>query len=134
METIFENGSFIDYAGKEHKYTIAGVVIAYKEGEAGIYYPDPVGDWYDFEDDVYKMISIGISICNPLDKYDGKIGQLRAEGRAKKHMQRVVAFNKGGMCSEDAVAFFVNQTARALESNPGLFIAGYNAAAKKYAH
>ena len=153
MNTIFEHGEFTDYAGQTHKFTVAGIIITpdtnidlYKEE-----FDEDYIDWHrdvDEEDlicwgepvgDVAKVISIGISICNPLDTYNEKRGFLQSEGRAKKYAfldgdpnQRIIAVNKSGMANEETVKFFVHQTAEALSKNPGLFIKGYNGAAKKH--
>ncbi len=143
METKFVQGSFKDFRGFEHKFVIAGVIKSFDDTEENksillINRDDYIGSYSG--PSVYKVLSIGISICNPGngtteypgDTFSEKRGKLQAEGRANKYMDRLVSFTKGGMLSEDVVDFFLTQTANNLVKNPGLFIKGYNAAAKKY--
>lgn len=152
MNTIFKSGAFVDYQGKEHKFVVAGLVASFKDDELSLeryiesnFVYDDLGDVvYDDDDEpiivddteaiapIYKVISIGISICNPTDEFIEWKGRKQAEGRANKYHDRVIAFSKGGMCTDDTVEFFVNQTVDNLTKFPGLFIKGYNEAERKY--
>lgn len=155
MNTIFEHGEFTDYAGQKHNFTVAGVVITpntslnlykdidYEELDIKSFSDDYLDcDYIDSDEyvcNIPKIISIGISICNPLDDFNEKRGFLQSEGRAIKYAfadgnpnQRIIAVNKTGMINDDTVKYFVHQTVNALSKNPGLFIKGYNGAAKKH--
>ena len=138
--TQFAFGEFTDYKGQVHKFIIAGVVrksvpnswvdtndCNYWNGESDIEYGDK---------DLEKFLSIGISICNPLDPYNEEIGKLQAEGRAlkprKSELVREMHVTKGGMLSKEVVEFVVNNTAEALKKDPGQFIKGYNVAELKW--
>ena len=136
METKFVKGSFVDFKGIEHKFTLAGVVT--KVDACTLV--DNEEDFSTYSID--KVLSIGISICNPGDsnkvgdEYNDKIGMFQAEGRAKvcrkENEIRKVFVTKGGMLNEFIVEAFLKDTAENLAKNPGLFIKGYNTAKKKW--
>lgn len=81
--TKFAFGEFTDFKGEVHKFVIAAVVrkcnpytyLETYDNSGNIIYGDK---------EMEKFMSIGLSICNPEDKYNEKIGMLRAEGRALK--------------------------------------------------
>jgi hypothetical protein len=140
MNTQFAFGEFTDFKGLVHKFVVAGVVRKccpdtwvdtndqeYWAGRAGIEYGDK---------DLEKFLSIGISICSPLDKYDEKIGKLQAEGRAlkprKSELVREMYVTKGGMLSQEMVECAINITAKAIKKDPGQFVKGYNVAELKW--
>lgn len=138
--TQFAFGEFTDYKGQVHKFVVAGVVRKsaphswvdtndsnYWAGESDIEYGDK---------DLEKFLSIGISICNPLDPYNEEIGKLQAKGRAlkprKPELVREMHVTKGGMLSKEMVECAINITAKAIKNDPGQFIKGYNVAELKW--
>ena len=135
--TQFAFGEFTDFKGEIHKFVVAGVVRKCLPGTI----VDVYRTYYDNEimygdKDLEKFLSIGISICSPLDKYDEKIGKLQAEGRAlkprKPELVREMHVTKGGMLSKEMVECAINITAKAIKNDPGQFIKGYNVAELKW--
>lgn len=117
MDTKFCKGSFLDFKGKEHKFVVAVVAKPYLDD---------------------KVLSIGISICNPGDEthpgdaYVDFVGERQSEGRAIKYNDRLIASTKSGILNEALAQFLCENTAENLIKNPGLFIKGYNVAAEKW--
>lgn len=134
---VVKHGSFIDFRGLEHKFVVAGVMLdLYQYAHSGSCVNTPRFEGYVPFD---KALSIGISICNPGngnpdtgDTYNEKVGELQAIGRAEKKCDRVITFSKSGMVNTDIVNDFVNRTVNTLTNNPGIFIAGYAAAERKF--
>lgn len=66
-KTYFKTADFEDQEGQIHHITVAGIIGPLDEG-------------------TLDMLSIGVAICNPLDKdkYKPELGKTIAEGRANK--------------------------------------------------
>lgn len=141
METKFKYGSFIDYKGVEHKFTVAGVVIRICQ-EDEVYIESSNWDRIFIPTSIEKILSVGISICNPGsettkgDEYNRFRGEKQAQGRAIKLRDdtavRVVAVTKSGMLNDKVVDAILEDTVENIKNNPGQFIKGYNAAEKKW--
>lgn len=135
IETI--NSSFIDYNGNIHYFTIVAI-------SKPAFYTDSKGNKWQFEADRYleeecteyienfsKVLYIGISICNPVDKYNEKIGYNKALSRAR-NSNPVMYVTKSGFISTAVVKALLKQEAEYIKSNPGQYIAGYNNSKEKY--
>ena len=93
--------SFIDYKGQEHMFVVAAVseVLPKTYGEV---YPEDTGaseqekstsvgyevvrynEWdSDYLEGVVKSLRLGVSICNPIDKFNERAGKEKAVHRAK---------------------------------------------------
>lgn len=152
MTTIFKHDKFTDFKGDVHNFTVAAVLMPFKPGEASleVTVADPellvdddmqlviadgepvILDTTETLAPVFKMISIGIAICNPTDKFVPFKGERQAEGRAVKYCDRVIAASKGGMLTEAEANYFLDVTVANIITNPGLFIKGYNDAERKW--
>lgn len=104
---------FTDYADRVHKFIIVGLsqnVDAHN---------------------VPKVLSIGISICNPTDKFDYDKGLNKAITRARKSRPALYASKKGYINSK-MVKAFLEQEAEYLINNPENYIEGYLDAKKRH--
>lgn len=122
--------SFVDYAGRTHYFVIAAVsdnlvtesgdtLMIVQPGELNV-----IGS-------VEKGIRIGISICNPEDEFNEKVGTLKAIARAKN--SKVVLYaSDAGYINTKLVRAFLEQEADHLKSNPDLYIEGYNDSKARY--
>ena len=134
------NDSFVDYVGKTHYFTIAAVSSllprTYGElksnptsdddlevtHEVGIYIEDYGTD--DYLCNVTKVVRLGISICNPLDEFDEKVGALKAISRARENSPALLSVNPGTI-NTTVVRALLKQEAEYLKHNPENFIEGY---------
>jgi len=131
MKTYFYKSQFTDCVGKVHHVTVAGVVrkchtMSYvetadtKAWAEGIMYGDT---------ELEKFLSIGVSIQNPEDEYNERVGELQAEGRALKPRRpeqiRELYVTKYGMLNERLVEAILQNVAEAVALNPESFIPGY---------
>lgn len=115
--------SFIDFEGKTHKFVIAAIKV-------------PTSQLV--QDDAYGVVStsayglkIGVSICNPEDEFDEKLGVTKAVGRANKS-DVVLLAPFSGQLSENLIHTFLIQEVEYIKSNPEKYIKGYNKAKDKY--
>lgn len=119
---------FTDYAGQIHYFMIAGVSIEYEDSLEVTAENDLESEFSIYID---KGLHIGISICNPEDEFDEKIGALKAIGRAKKSIAALYTTDPGYINSK-MVKALLEQEADYLKQNPELYIAGYDDAKKRY--
>ena len=113
---------FIDYSGKEHQFIVAGVKIPLK-GNSN----------YD-EDDIELVqyaLGIGVSICNPLDLFDEKIGTLKAIGRAYKYRPVLYSLYSGQL-NEEIIKTVVQEEIKYIKKHPEKYIKGYLESQNKF--
>lgn len=117
--------SFEDYEGKTHNFTIAAISMP----------EESIVTSTDTDEDVYhvvvKGLHIGISICSPVDKYDEKLGETQAIGRARKNAPALYSTEKGYINTR-MVKALLRQEATYLKKNPEKYIANYESSKKKY--
>jgi hypothetical protein len=116
---------FVDYAGKEHQFVIAAVKVALKDSDGGYSLVMKVASGIG-EDVGYVQVGlqVGISICNPVDKFNEKVGVLKAIARAKNSDIALYAAHPGQM-SDDLVRAYLLQEAEYIKANPEKYIKGY---------
>lgn len=118
--------SFIDFKGDTHYFVIVALSKPFEK--ADILYRDN-GDLYCHQ--MTKGISIGISICNPLDEFNEEIGIMRAEGRARKNEVSLFS-NKNIYINSQLVQIILQQEAKRIKNNPEKYIAGYKSEQEKW--
>ena len=136
----FITDSFTDYAGKVHPFVIAALSknLPIRSGqlednpvseddipvihEVGTYVEDY--GTLDYLGTVTKVVCLGVSICNPTDTFDEKVGALKAAARA--HDAKPVLYaSKPGVINTKVVKALLEQEAEYLKNNPENFIVGY---------
>lgn len=123
---------FVDYAGKEHQFVIAAVKVALKDSDAG--YPlvmkitNGTGEALGC---VQVGLQVGVSICNPVDKFSEKVGVLKAIARAKNSDVALYAAHPGQM-SDDLIRAYLSQETEYIKANPEKYIKGYNDAKVRF--
>ncbi len=132
------NDSFVDYAGKTHYFTIAAVssmlprngkelgMDGYEDNtvthEVAVYVEDYGTD--DYLCNVTKALRLGISMCNPTDEFNEKVGALKAIARARENEPALLSINPGTINTR-VVRALLEQEAEYLKHNPENFIEGY---------
>ena len=132
MNEIVIKDKFIDYAGKEHQFVIAAVKVSLKDSKTGypivINFSNGIGESLG---DVQAGLKIGISICNPVDKFDEKIGVLKAVARANNSDIALYASHPGQL-GNDIVDAYIKQEIKYVKENPEKFIKGYADAKERF--
>ena len=115
---VYKFDSFIDYEGKEHKIVMAAV-------------SRPVDTVYVTEDttnvkDIKKVLSIGVAVCSPEDKYDESIGMKIAYAKAiNKNCLIKLYVLSPGMINTQMVEALMKQELHYIKNNPQNCIKGY---------
>lgn len=139
--------SFTDYAGRAHHFVIAAISqmlptctcqlednpytddhaeVGYEVSEYVMDYGTTDNYW-----PVTKVLRLGVSICNPTDTFDEKIGTRKAIARAEKSDPALFASNPG-VINTGMVKALLEQEAQYLKNNPENFIPGYNDMKDRY--
>ena len=131
--------SFVDYAGKEHGIVACALSQSPENEEDSVL---KVG-WVDKTDrlyvdahlchDVYRLVTIGIAICNPEDEFDVERGKNIAYNKAAniENLPRIYTPNKG-VITKEIVDTFLKQQVKFVKENPERVIKGYVEAKKAY--
>lgn len=104
--------------GVDHCFTIAAVTIC-----------DGSYDLYSFGTEDYseinKVVKIGFAFCNTKDKYDPKLGETIAIGRARKNGEIAFAVGNDEYVDTELVELFLHKKSEHIRINPGHYIAAY---------
>ena len=144
IETI--TSDFVDYKGEKHYFIIAAIsknfpktveiadnnkvnrlaptfyeVNEYVEGYGSTDYSIPVT----------KGLHIGISVCNPVDKFNESIGKAKAIARARMS-DPVLVVKNSGLINTKVVKALLEQESEYLKDNPELIIKGYKESKARY--
>ena len=104
-------GEFQDFLNKTHKFVIAA---------------------YSKMVDGEKVLSLGVSITHPDDKYNEGLGKSLALNRAKKNSNYYAKVSHPGMINYDVVQTLLEHEADYLINHPGKYIKGYEAFRNRY--
>lgn len=118
---------FIDFAGKTHYFILAAVSTT--EESHSVYNEDGQGDTYAQE--VAKVVKFGLSICNPLDKFDEELGVLKATGRARK-LPPSIYTTVEGLIGKEIIQVAMKHIAASIKAHPEDYITGYEQAENKW--
>lgn len=132
---VYLTDSFVDFEGKEHQIVACALSQSPETQDLKIGWVDEgiIDEDGDLYHSVYRMVTIGIAICNPIDKYDIETGKRIARHKAEniEDLPRIYTTSKGIITSELVLAF-LKQQIRFFKENPGTFIAGYDKAKERF--
>ena len=130
--------SFIDFAGKEHK--IVACALSQSPNDKDDYLR--IG-WVDKEGNmdvdnplcpyVYRMVTVGIAVCNPCDNFDEETGKRIAYNKAAniEYLPRIYA-TRPGIITKELVDAFLKQQVEFVKENPEKLISGYDESKAEY--
>lgn len=128
--------SFVDYKGETRKFVACALSQSPATNQLKIGW---INDNYTIDTSdclyhtVYRMVTIGISVCNPSDVFDLELGKRIAYNKAAKieTLPRIYTTDKG-IITTDLVDAFLKQQIKFFKENPEMFIPGYNESKKEY--
>ena len=148
IETI--TSEFVDYKGEKHYFIIAAISqnfpkflnidknsnnVKIGNDRTPVFYE--VNEYIEgygmteYSISITKSLRIGISICNPVDKFNESIGKAKAIARAR--MSDPVLFVKNaGLINSKVVRALLEQESEYLKNNPELLIKGYKESKLRY--
>ena len=130
--------SFIDYAGKEHKLVACALSQTPEDSDHTLKVC-----WLNSEDgalcnaniyhNVYRLVTIGVAVCNPEDNFDEETGKKIAYNKAAniEYAPRIYTTNRG-VITKELVDTFLKQQVQFIKENPEKVITGYLKAKADY--
>ena len=132
MKKFIKEGSFVDFAGKTHYFTVCGCLQNVNLG-INICVKDEtsksIGKGFE------TIFSVGVSICNPEDEYNKELGIKQATGRAEKvrNCALVMTIDNRVMFTPSMAEEVTNSIVKDIVRVPGKYIEGYNRMEENYA-
>lgn len=123
--------SFVDYAGKEHKIIACALSQTPEDsnhtlkvcwvGSENTTLPDA-----NIFHDVYRLVTIGVAVCNPEDNFNEETGKKIAYNKAAniEYAPRLYTTNRG-VITKELVDTFLKQQVQFIKENPEKVITGY---------
>lgn len=148
IETI--TSEFVDYKGEKHYFIIAAISqnfpkflnidknsnnVKIGNDRTPVFYE--VNEYIEgygtteYSISITKSLRIGISICNPVDKFNKSIGKAKAIARARIS-DPVLFVKNAGLINSKVVRALLEQESEYLKNNPELLIKGYKESKLRY--
>jgi hypothetical protein len=130
--------SFIDFEGKEHKFVACALSQSPESDDSRLMVGwtddfDKMNSKEDLYHEVYRLVTVGFSVCNPIDKFDEEKGKkiARAKAANMETLPRIYTPCKG-VITKELVDAFLKQQVQFAKEDPERLIKGYDAAKRVY--
>ena len=128
-KVVYLNGEFVNFKGETQKVILCAVSVCLQDSVI------VSGDIESVEGVdgvvVNKALFIGVSIQNPKDTYNEEIGKKIAYSKAKT-TGSIITTNYSGFINSETVNCILNNLLNYIKKDPGVAIAGYDKALKKF--
>ena len=111
----YREGSFIDFEGKDHYFVICAVL---KEDTVCGY--------------LTRILSFGVSFCNPVDKHNNELGKKIAYGKSINVKNTNVLMGRAGLLNIDTVKHIFDSEVVHVTQYPEQYSVSYAKAKDKY--
>lgn len=111
----YREGSFVDYTGKDHYFVVCAVLR--ENLVAG---------------NLIRLLSFGVSFCNPVDKHNNELGKKIAYGRSVKDGNTNILLGRAGLLNIETVKHILDNEANHVKQYPEQYSVSYAKAKDKY--
>ena len=111
----YREGSFVDYEGKDHYFVVCAVLR--ENIVAG---------------NLTRLLSFGVSFCNPVDKHNNELGKKIAYGRSVKNGNTNVLLGRAGLLNIETVKHILDNEANHVKQYPEQYSVAYAKAKERY--
>lgn len=111
----YREGSFVDYEGKDHYFVVCAVL---RENIV-------VGN-------LTRLLSFGVSFCNPVDKHNNELGKKIAYGRSVKDGNTNVLLGRAGLLNIETVKHILDNETNHVKQYPEQYSVAYAKAKERY--
>lgn len=111
----YREGSFVDFAGKDHYFVVCAVLR-----ESTI------------RENVTRILSFGVSFCNPVDKHNNELGKKIAYGKSVSDRNTNVLLGRAGLLNIETVKYILDNEVNHVKQYPGQYSVSYAKAKDKY--
>lgn len=111
----YREGSFIDFEGKDHYFVVCAVL---KESTI-------LGN-------LTRILSFGVSFCNPVDKHNNELGKKIAYGKSVNVKNTNVLMGRAGLLNIETVKYILDNEVAHVILCPEQYSVAYAKAKEKY--
>ena len=111
----YREGSFIDFEGKDHYFVICAVL---REGTV--------------RGHLTRILSFGVSFCNPVDKHNNELGKKIAYGKSASIKNTNVLAGRAGLLNIETVKHIFDSEVAHVKQYPEQYSVSYAKAKDKY--
>lgn len=111
----YREGSFIDFEGKDHYFVVCAVL---KEST--------------ILENLTRILSFGVSFCNPIDKNNNELGKKIAYGKSINVKNTNVLMGRAGLLNIDTVKYILDNEVNHVKQYPEQYSVAYAKAKEKY--
>lgn len=111
----YREGSFIDFEGKDHYFVVCAVL---KEST--------------ILDNLTRILSFGVSFCNPVDKHNNELGKKIAYGKSINAKNTNVLMGRAGLLNIETVKYILDNEVNHVKQYPEQYSISYTIAKEKY--
>lgn len=111
----YREGSFVDFEGKDHYFVVCAVLR-----ESTI------------RGNVTRILSFGVSFCNPVDKHNNELGKKIAYGKSVSDRNTNVLLGRAGLLNIEAVKYILDNETNHVKQYPEQYSISYAKAKDKY--
>lgn len=109
----YREGSFVDFEGKDHYFVVCAVLR-----ESAIL---PT-----------RILSFGVSFCNPVDKHNNELGKKIAYGKSISDRNTNVLVGRAGLLNIETVKYILDNEVNHVRQYPEQYSVSYAKAKDKY--
>ena len=111
----YREGSFIDFEGKDHYFVVC---IVLKESTI-------LGN-------LTRVLSFGVSFCNPVDKHNNALGKKIAHGKSVNVKNTNVLMGRAGLLNIETVKYILDNEVNHVRQYPEQYSVAYAKAKERY--
>lgn len=111
----YREGSFVDFESKDHYFVVCAVLR-----ESTIC------------ENVIRILSFGVSFCNPVDKHNNELGKKIAYGKSVNDRNTNVLLGRAGLLNIETVKYILDNEVNHVKQYPEQYSVSYAKAKDKY--
>lgn len=111
----YREGSFVDFEGKDHYFVVCAVL------RENIVLENPT-----------RILSFGVSFCNPVDKHNKELGKKIAYGKSVSSRNTNVLLGRAGLLNIETVKYILDNEVNHVKQYPEQYSVSYAKAKDKY--
>ena len=111
----YREGSFVDFEGKDHYFVICAIL---REGTICGH--------------LTRILSFGVSFCNPVDKHNNELGKKIAYGKSISDRNTNVLIGRAGLLNIETVKHILDNEVNHVKQYPEQYSVAYAKAKNKY--
>lgn len=104
----YREGSFVDFEGKDHYFVVCAVLR-----ESTI------------RENVARILSFGVSFCNPVDKHNNELGKKIAYGKSISDRNTNILLGRAGLLNIEAVKYILDNETNHVKQYPEQYSISY---------